>query len=228
MLIDLLASSGLGTLVGMRHALEPDHVAAVTTLVSRQPSGRRAAYLGMYWGLGHTFSLVVAGVALTLTRSQMPSAASAVFELLVAAMLIALGARAVLQAARQGPRGPTLVHRHGGVMHSHAGAPAHMHVGGWTLARRPLVVGVLHGLAGSGALTALVMTTLPSPAARIAYVALFGLGSTLSMAAMSGVLGWPLARLGAHHAVVRGVTFGVGLASAAIGVAWGSAAIAQF
>jgi hypothetical protein len=227
MLIDLLASSGLGTLVGMRHALEPDHLAAVTTLVSREPAGARAAWIGMAWGAGHTLALVAAGVVLAWTRSQMPATASAGFELLVAFMLVALGVRAVLQAARQGPRGPSVAHRHGGVVHRHAGAPAHVHVGAWTLARRPLLVGIVHGMAGSGALTALVMTTLPSVAGRIAYVVLFGLGSTVSMAAMSGVLGWPLARLGAHHALVRGITLVVGLASTALGVAWGSAAIAQ-
>ena len=88
-----------------------------------------------------------------------------------------------------------------------------------------MLVGAVHGLAGSGALTALVLTTLPSSASRLAYVALFGVGSTLSMAAMSGLLGWPLARLGAHHVVARSIIFIVGLGSAALGVAWGNATL---
>jgi hypothetical protein len=91
-----------------------------------------------------------------------------------------------------------------------------------------LLVGAIHGLAGSGALTALVLTTLPSSASRFAYVVLFGVGSTLSMAAMSGLLGWPLARLGTHHAVARSIIFVVGCGSAALGVAWGNAALDLF
>jgi hypothetical protein len=89
------------------------------------------------------------------------------------------------------------------------------------LARRPLLVGAVHGLAGSGALTALVLTTLPTTAARLTYMALFGLGSTLGMAALSGLLGWPLARMGNHHAVARAVSLAVGLVSTALGVYYG-------
>jgi hypothetical protein len=99
--------------------------------------------------------------------------------------------------------------------------PAHIHIGTWTLARRPLLVGAVHGLAGSGALTALVLTTLPSTAARLSYIALFGLGSTLGMAALSGVLGWPLARLGQNRGLARAVSLVVGCVSTALGVWWG-------
>jgi hypothetical protein len=84
-----------------------------------------------------------------------------------------------------------------------------------------LVVGAVHGLAGSGALTALVLTTLPTTAAQLMYVLLFGVGSTLSMAALSGLLGWPLARLGTHHRVARGISVAVGCVSIGIGVWWG-------
>jgi hypothetical protein len=76
-------------------------------------------------------------------------------------------------------------------------------------------------LAGSGALTALVLATLPTTAARLMYVLLFGVGSTLSMAALSGVLGWPLARLGTHHRVARGISVAVGVVSIGIGIWWG-------
>ena len=116
------------------------------------------------------------------------------------------------------------VHRHGHVVHTHTGTPSHVHIGTWTLARRPLIVGAIHGLAGSGALTALVLTTLPTTAARLSYMALFGLGSTVGMAALSGLLGWPLARLGTNQAVVRGVTLLVGCMSTALGVFWGYSA----
>jgi hypothetical protein len=220
--IELMASSGLGSLLGMRHALEPDHLAAVSTLVTGERSSSKAAWLGACWGLGHTASLIAVGTALVLLRTQMPVRVSEAFEFLVALMLVGLGLRAIYQASRQGPAGPVHVHHHGTRVHMHQGAPAHIHIGAWTLARRPLVVGAIHGLAGSGALTALVLTTLPSTAARITYMAVFGLGSTLGMAALSGLLGWPLARAGRHRGLARAVSLAVGCISTALGVFYGS------
>src|SRR5207249_5118082 len=218
--LDLLASSGLGSLLGMRHALEPDHVAAVTTLVTGDHR-TRAAFLGLCWGLGHTITLIGVGAVLILLRAQMPASAATLFELGVALMLIALGSRAIYRAARQGPAGPVHAHHHGRIVHVHRGVSAHVHIGTWTLARRPLLVGAMHGLAGSGALPALVVATLPSTAARLAHMAVFGLGSTLGMAALSGLLGWPLAHAGSHRAIGRGVSLAVGCVSTALGLVWG-------
>ena len=220
-LLDLLTSSGLGSLLGMRHALEPDHLAAVSTLVSQERSSYKAAMLGACWGLGHTFSLVVVGARLVVLRAEMPAHIADIFELFVALMLVGLGVRAVLLAARLGSGGPTHVHHHGRLVHRHAGAPAHLHIGNWTLARRPLLVGAVHGLAGSGALTALVMATIPSMGARLAYLTLFGIGSTLGMAALSGLLGWPIARVGTHGVVARTVSLTVGCISIVLGLYWG-------
>ena len=227
MAFDLLTGSGFGSLLGMRHAFEPDHVAAVSTLISSERSSRRAAWLGLCWGLGHTASLLVAGAVLILLRAEMPASVTSVFELAVAVMLVGLGVRAFAQAARQGPDGPATEHRHGPIVHRHPSVASHVHIGRWTLARRPLLIGALHGLAGSGTLTALVLATLPTTTARVAYLALFGVGSTLSMAAMSGLLGWPLARLGAHEAVGRGLSLLVGCATTVLGVAWGYPIIAR-
>ena len=217
--LELLASSGFGSLLGMRHALEPDHLAAVSTLVSRERNSVKAALLGMCWGLGHTAGLIVVGAVLLVLRAELPTRLADIFELLVAIMLIVLGLRAVLQAVRQGQ--PAHLHHQAFAVHRHSGLPAHVHIGAWTLARRPLLIGAIHGLAGSGALTALVLTTLPSTAARLSYIALFGLGSTIGMAALSGLLGWPLARLGANHAVTRGISFAVGAMSVMLGLFWG-------
>jgi len=136
-------------------------------------------------------------------------------------MLVGLGLRAILRAARQGPEGPTYAHQHGRLVHVHPGVPAHLHIGRWTLARRPLLIGAVHGLAGSGALTALVLATLPSTAARLAYMALFGLGSTIGMAALSGMLGWPLGRVAKHPALARAISLAVGCISTGLGVWWG-------
>jgi len=223
-ILELVTSSSLGSLLGIRHALEPDHLAAVSTLVAAhgdERSGYRAALLGVCWGLGHTVSLLAVGAALVVLRAEMPAYASDLFELFVALMLVGLGLRAMYLAARQGPAGPSRVHHHGHRVHVHPGAPAHIHIGAWTLARRPLLIGAVHGLAGSGALTALVLATLPTTAARLTYMMVFGLGSTLGMAMLSGVLGWPLARLGAHRRVARAMSLAVGCVSTALGLFWG-------
>ena len=220
--LELITSSGLGSLLGMRHALEPDHIAAVSTLVTGERNSYKAAWLGACWGLGHTFTLIAVGAGFVILRAEMPARVSDAFEFCVALMLIGLGLRAIYLAARQGPAGAVHAHHHGRVAHVHQGAPAHIHIGAWTLARRPLLVGAVHGLAGSGALTALVLTTLPSTAARLTYMALFGLGSTLGMAALSGLLGWPLARVGSHHAVARGMSLIVGCVSTGLGIYYGS------
>src|SRR5437867_3047280 len=146
--LEMITSPGFASLLGMRHALEPDHMAAVSTLVSREPSGYKAALLGAWWGVGHTLALLVAGLALGLLRLGMPARLAAVFEIVVAIMLIGLGTRTVVQAARLGPRGPTRVHRHRWIVHQHPGTAAHVHIGTWTLARRPFLIGAIHGLAG--------------------------------------------------------------------------------
>ncbi len=218
---EVLTGSALGTLLGMRHALEPDHLTAVSTLVTGERSSARAAMLGASWGVGHTLSLVAVGAVLVVLRAEMPAHVADLFELFVAVMLVVLGVRAIALAVRQGPIGPPHVHAHHGVAHTHAGAPRHVHVGRWTLARRPLIVGAVHGLAGSGALTALVLATLTSTAARITYMALFGLGSTLGMAALSGVLGWPLARMGTNRTLARALSIVVGCVSIGLGLIWG-------
>src|SRR5262245_9032002 len=160
--LDLLTSSGFASLLGMRHALEPDHLAAVSTLVSRERNRYKAAWLGVFWGLGHTAALIAVGVVLVLMRAELPARIATLFELAVAVMLIALGMRACLQAARGADHDPLRPHRRGFGIHQHSGLPPHLHLGRWTFARRPLLIGMVHGLAGSGALAALVMTTLPT------------------------------------------------------------------
>jgi hypothetical protein len=219
--LEIITSSGLGSLLGMRHALEPDHLTAVSTLVTGERNSYRAAMLGAFWGLGHTLSLVVVGAVLVVLRAEMPARVSDLFELFVAVMLVGLGARAIAVAVRQGPVGPAREHHHGDLVHNHPGAAPHVHIGKWTLARRPLMVGAVHGLAGSGALTTLVLATLSTTTARITYMALFGLGSTFGMAALSGLLGWPLARMGANRTLVRAMSLVVGCVSIALGVFWG-------
>lgn len=208
-----VASAGLGTLLGMRHALEPDHLAALSTLLTGERDVRRAAWLGVYWGIGHTLTLLVAGTLLVVLRADMPAMASDVLAFGVVLLLVGFGFRAIYLSPGHASAGPT---------HSHVrGATSSTPVGPWTLARRPVLVGAVHGLAGSGALTALVMATIPSMGARLIYLVLFGVGSTVGMAALSGLMGWPIARVGTHGAVARSVSLAVGCISIMLGLYWG-------
>jgi nitrile hydratase accessory protein len=211
--VGFAASAVLGTALGMRHALEPDHLAAVSTLMTGERSSARAACLGACWGLGHTLTLLTTGALLVMFRAEMPTIAAQLFEFGVVMLLVGFGVRAIYQGACRMSAGPT--HSHG-----KRGAFSAFHMDRRTLAR-PLLVGAVHGLAGSGALTALVVTTLPSTATRLAYLTLFGVGSIVGMAALSGLLGWPLARRGSHRLFARTISLSVGCVSTALGLFWG-------
>jgi len=211
--LGFVTSAGLGSLLGIRHALEPDHLVAVSTLMTGERSSAKAAWLGACWGLGHTLTLLTAGAILVMLRAEMPAFAAEAFEFCVVLLLVGFGARAIYQGVRGGSAGPT---------HAHArpGTAGPVQIGRRTIAR-PLLVGAVHGLAGSGALTALVVATLPSTLTRLSYLALFGVGSTLGMAALSGLVGWQIARVGAHRAVARIISVAVGCLSTALGLFWG-------
>ncbi len=208
----------LGLFVGLRHAFEPDHLTAMATLVGETGNARRGALLGAIWGLGHTISLVAVGIVLMLVGAALPVRVAASFELAVAAVLVLLGIRAVVHARRNVEHAPSHVHRHGGRAHRHGGPVEHVHLGRWTVAWRPLAVGLVHGLAGSGALTALVFAQLSSSGERLAYITLFGFGSVSGMALVSALAGASLNSI-SHR--TRRVLLGVaGVLSIVVGIAW--------
>ena len=210
-----------GLLVGLRHAFEPDHLAAVSTLVAEQRGSRSAALLGAVWGVGHSLALLVVVISLSVLGGSISPALSSYLEFAVALMLIFLGIRALVKAARRERSGSVVPHSHGGLLHVHAfHTHDHVHVGRLAFASRSLVVGLIHGLAGSGSLAALVAAEVPSTGGKIAYVSLFGLGSILGMSALSGVAGWPLARAAAHPAIARGMGFATGVFAIVVGGVW--------
>lgn len=210
--IGLLASAGFGSALGLRHALEPDHLAAVSTLMTGERSSAKAAWLGACWGFGHTLTLMAAGALLVLFQADMPPLASDIFELCVVLLLIGFGMRAIYLGAWGLPARST----HSHVKRRSADRPGDR----WTIARRPLIVGAVHGLAGSGAITALVVATLPSTLTRLWYLALFGIGTTVGMTILSGLLGWPLARAGGRRETARALSLAAGSVSIAFGVFW--------
>ena len=205
-----LVTGGLFALaLGMRHAVEPDHLAAVSTLVADELRlGRarghhrwRAALLGLFWGCGHTLALFVVAAVLASLRARLSVRVDDLFELVVAGTLLFLGARAVRRAAVAGRHGPERPHAHAGqadldeARHLHPGPADHLHVGPYTLARQPLLVGLLHGLAGSGALTVVGVASAPSATVAMWFLGWFGVGATLGMALCAGFGGALLGRV---------------------------------
>jgi high-affinity nickel-transport protein len=218
----------LGLLFGMRHALEPDHLAAVSTLVSERRTGREGVMLGAAWGVGHTLTLTLVGGGLLVFRARVPERIEVAFELLVSFMLLVLGTRTLLLAARVARVGAARPHAHAlGGSHTHEGPRAHVHVGQTRLATRPLLVGLVHGLAGTGALTAAALAEFPDPVHGVLYIALFGLGSTIGMAGLTGALGIPLARALHKPRAARIVGAVTGIVSLVVAVGWGAANVAR-
>jgi high-affinity nickel permease len=190
---------GLG--IGLRHALDADHLAAVSTIVSERKSLFSSMLIGGLWGIGHTASLLLAGVAVIALNLQIGKYEKPL-EFCVALMLIALGANVLYKLARGG-RVHFHQHQHGGRTHVHPHVhddkpePEQSHHG-LKLGARPLVIGLIHGLAGSAGLMLAVLATIKSTALAFAYIIIFGAGSIGGMMVMSLILSLPI-HLTADH-----------------------------
>ncbi len=197
----MLAWMTLGFLIGLQHALEADHIAAVASLTSNKTGLKRIVRHGAFWGLGHATTLALFGGAVFALKLRLDDRLSGALEFAVGAMLVFLGLRIIFRMVRD--RIHFHVHRHalGNAhfhAHSHAGEAVphrrsshdHLHPShGW---QRSFAVGLMHGLAGSAALVALTASTASTPTLGLAFMVLFGLGSTLGMAAFSAVIAVPL------------------------------------
>ena len=191
----LSAALGLGFLLGIRHAMDADHVAAVSTLVSQHRSLARSCLLGTFWGLGHTLALLAAGIATIGLRLSISPELERTFEKGVGCMLVLLGAHVLLKSLATW-RLRTHEHAHGDhsrrQLHLHAGpVRGHDHARLLRIGRRPFLVGLLHGMAGSAALMLLVAAAIPSPVGGLVYIVVFGAGSTMGMLMLSGLIGLP-------------------------------------
>ena len=216
----------LGFFIGMRHALEADHVAAVSSLATRTASPRECVRQGVFWGLGHTLALFLVGSTVLLLDRVLPERLASGLELAVGVMLVVLGLDVLRRLARE--RVHFHLHEHeDGVRHfhghSHAGESVHRthDHGHWRkLPLRALVVGLLHGMAGSAALIVLTVGSAPSVAAGLLYILLFGVGSIAGMALLSVAIAAPLRYSAAGLTRLHGLLHGaIGLATVAIGIA---------
>jgi hypothetical protein len=190
--VTFLPALVFGFILGMRHATDADHIAAIGTIVAGGRSARTAAGIGAAWGLGHSLSVLLVGGALVLFRLPMPLRLALALEFLAALMLIGLGVRSLL---------------------------AHRPIASVSAAR-PLLIGVVHGLAGSAVLALLVLGTTTTASAGALYLVCFCIGTVAGMALITALLSLPT-RLGASRALSldRGVRVVAGVASVAIGLA---------
>lgn len=238
--------AALGFFLGMRHATDPDHVIAVATIVTRARAARSAALIGAVWGVGHTLTILIVGGGIILLGWVIPTRVGLSMELAVGAMLIVLGLMnlsgvlgRITDALSTGKNAGHLhahPHPHGDYVHSHVHghdpeahphAPEQTPVGwldrhfgalGFYQVARPLVVGVVHGLAGSAAVALLVLTTIRDPQWAILYLLIFGVGTIVGMMLITALIALPVAYSGQRLA---GLNRGLRLASGLISLGFG-------
>jgi high-affinity nickel permease len=189
----LMAS--IGFLLGMRHATDADHVIAVSTIVSKERGLLKAGLIGALWGVGHTFTIFVVGIAIILFKIAIPTRLGLSMEFSVGLMLILLG---VLNLSGVMQRWMAKVdHTHSGLSHAeHTHAVETVQENGgrmsWLSLTRPLAVGIVHGMAGSAAIALLVMTTIPTPLWEIFYILIFGIGTIAGMMLITACIALPV------------------------------------
>ncbi|HUO51865.1 MAG TPA: sulfite exporter TauE/SafE family protein [Gemmatimonadaceae bacterium] len=209
-----LAATAL--VLGALHSFGPDHLAAVSVFASRRPSWRRAASLGARWAMGHSTTILLVGGLVVLSGLRIPDRFAPVAERLVGVVLIALGLSAMWRAKRLHAH----VHSHDGSahwhVHSHAESEAHDHAHGALFG-----IGMLHGLAGTGALVALLPSYAETRAGGILFLVVFGVGTVCSMALFGATAGH-LFSLTTRRELrfERLAVAGAGVASLAVGIWW--------
>lgn len=195
MSVDFLLALGLAIALGLRHASDPDHLVAVSSVVAADDgSPRRAMRLGAWWGAGHALTLLVIGIPLIAFKSELPAWLERGAETLVGVVIVALASRVVWKWVRGDYRVGS--HDHHASRHRHlrkGGQPDHRH-DQVRSPRQAFAVGVLHGLAGTGAVVVLMIAALPSQIEAIAALAVFAPMSILSMATITAGFGWLLTR----------------------------------
>lgn len=217
----ILATLLLGLVLGMQHALDADHLVAVSTIVSRHRNPLKAGLVGAFWGIGHTATLFLAGLVVILFRLTIPDRLALSMEFLVGIVLVALGAQILWQyrvlkihAHRHQHEEEQEEHLH---FHSHAEDPEHGHRH-LTSRRKSLIVGAIHGMAGSAALMLIVLGTISSAWEGLAYILIFGLGSIAGMMVVSMLIGLPFALSARRFASLN---TGIRLAAGGLSIALG-------
>ncbi|THI88890.1 MAG: urease accessory protein [Nitrospira sp. CG24A] len=191
---EFLTILGLGLVLGLRHALDTDHLAAVSTMLAQRPSLRASGMIGLSWGLGHTVVLLLAGAVVLVLRVSIPEPMALAAEFAVGMMLVFLGGMLAIRLVRE--RWHVHAHDHDGAqhmhLHSHALVEDHGHGHWWRDSIRPFCVGMAHGLAGSAALLLIVLSSARSLSEGLMYISVFGFGSIVGMVLVGMVVSLPV------------------------------------
>ena len=209
----------IGFVLGLQHATEADHLAAVSTIVSEKKNLFTASLVGGLWGVGHTISLFVVGLLVILLKFQISESVETKLEACVGAMLVLLGMNALRKLFQAGK---VHVHSHEHDGHEHVHIHTHGQEGAESshhrLSPRSVVIGMVHGLAGSAALMLLVVPTISSTAVAMLYILIFGMGSIGGMMAMSFLIGLPFHfTAGRFEILNRGIRLVAGVFSLCLG-----------
>ena len=224
-MLDFISVLAVGLVFGLKHATEVDHVVAVSTIVSRHRSVWRSTLVGAMWGAGHTTALLITGAVVLSLLVAIPERVSNWLEFAVALMIIGLGAVALWRSLVKRNHVHVHEHSHDGVSHvhihfheaktKHQAERPHSHAVS-DVGLKPVLIGSVHGLAGSGALTLLVLTQIESAWVGFFYLVVFGLGSIVGMILMSGLIGLPFAltarNVGRVHRHLQTTAAGVSIA----------------
>lgn len=191
---EVLTLLGIGFLLGLRHALDADHLAAVSTVLAERPSLRASGAVGFWWGIGHTLTLMIVGAIVMAWGIRIPEPLAVVAEYGVGMLLIALGGTLAIKLYRE--RWHLHSHRHDGEqhvhLHSHQLQDDHRHRHWMADSIRPLCIGMAHGLAGSAALMLMILSTTPALGPGLLSIAVFGIGSIVGMMAIGLTISLPL------------------------------------
>ena len=209
----------IGFVLGLQHAIEADHLAAVSTIVSEKKNLWTASLIGGMWGLGHTISLFVVGALVIFLKLQISESVEARLEAIVGGMLILLGLNA-LRKLFAAEKIHVHAHEHGERehVHIHSHAAERIESSHHRFSPRSILIGMVHGLAGSAALMLLVVPTIESPAVALAYILIFGIGSIGGMMAMSFLIGLPIHFTANRFDFLnRGIRFCAGVFSLVLG-----------
>ena len=183
----------IGFVLGLQHAIEADHLAAVSTIVSEKKNLWTASLVGGMWGIGHTISLFVVGALVILLKLQISDSVEAKLEAIVGAMLVLLGLNALRKLFSR-DKIHVHTHEHGARehIHIHSHSPSTATDSHHRFSPRSIIIGMVHGLAGSAALMLLIVPTIASPVVALTYILIFGIGSIGGMMAMSFLMGLPI------------------------------------
>jgi high-affinity nickel permease len=192
---ETLTLLGVGFLLGLRHALDADHLAAVSTVLAERPSFRASGAVGLWWGIGHTLTLLIVGAIVMVWQLRIPESLAVTAECGIGLLLIVLGGTLACKLYRERWHLHQHEHHDGARhvhLHSHQLGHDHGHQHWMTQSLRPLSIGMAHGLAGSAALMLMILSTTREVGQGLLSIAVFGIGSILGMVAIGITLGLPL------------------------------------